>query len=105
MTSRYSMKVKLKRVYGREKSVVGRALLIESIFNLVDKDGCRDRARLSNIESALNDLKKQCDTWGIKELVMPRIGCGRDRLKWVDVRKLIYEIFDNSDINVTVYIM
>lgn len=105
VNSRYNMKNKLKRVYGKEESVVGRALRIENVFNLVDKDGCRDRARLSDIESALLDMKKQCDNLGIKELIMPRVGCGRDRLKWADVRKLIYDIFGNSDIDVTVYIM
>lgn len=104
INNRYNMKIKLERVYGKEESVVGRALRIENVFNLVDKDKCKDRARLSDLESALFDMKRQCYNWGIKELIMPRVGCGRDRLKWSDVRKLIYDIFDNSDIDITIYV-
>ena len=104
INNRYNMKIKLERVYGKEESVVGRALHIENVFNLVDKAKCRDRADIAYLTDALIDMKNQCDIYGIKHIIMPRIGCGRDRLNWVDVKNNIDYIFGNSDIDITIYV-
>ena len=39
----------------------------------------------------------------IKTLVMPRIGCGLDKLQWENVKKMIKEIFQDTDITIEVY--
>ena len=34
---------------------------------------------------------------------MPRIGCGLDRLNWDDVKILINEVFENSEVKIKVF--
>ena len=38
----------------------------------------------------------------IKKLVMPKIGCGLDRLSWDKVEPMIQEIFKDLDIEIVV---
>lgn len=38
----------------------------------------------------------------IKRLVMPKIGCGLDRLSWEKVEPMIKEIFKNLDIEIII---
>jgi hypothetical protein len=34
---------------------------------------------------------------------MPRIGCGFDKLQWKNVKKMIKEIFEDTDVAIEVY--
>lgn len=101
--NRYNMRTKIQRKYG-DTVDAGKAILVERVFNLVDKYGCRDRADIAYLTDALIDMKNQCDIYGISHIIMPRIGCGRDRLNWSEVRNNIDYIFGNSDIDITIYI-
>ena len=38
----------------------------------------------------------------IKKLVMPKIGCGLDRLSWGKVEPMVQEIFKDLDIEIVV---
>jgi hypothetical protein len=40
----------------------------------------------------------------IRVVVMPKIGCGRDRLDWEVVKLIIKKCFFNSNIKITIYI-
>ena len=72
------------------------------VINLVTKEEYNDKPTMETMQSALEDLKRQIPEDA--KLVMPKIGCGLDRLKWEDVKKLIFEIFEDTDIDITVYI-
>ena len=86
---------------------LGKALYIEArdtkIFNLVDKQDRYDFADYIYIEQALIDMKNQCKALGITSVIMPRIGCGRDKLDWTVVSAIIKEIFEDTDMKITVY--
>lgn len=103
INSRYNTKLKLKRKFG-DTVEPGKAVLVDNIFNLVDKRRCRGKADIVYLTDALIDMKNQCDIYGIKHIIMPRIGCGRDRLNWVDVKRNIDDIFGNSDIDIIIYV-
>lgn len=103
VNNRYNMRLKIQRKFG-DTVEPGKAVLVDNIFNLVDKQGCRDKADIAYLTDALIDMKNQCDIFGIKHIIMPRIGCGRDRLNWTDVKNNIDYIFGNSDIDITIYI-
>jgi hypothetical protein len=47
-------------------------------------------------------MKQQCLDEGITKLVMPKIGCGRDKLSWVMVSDMIAEVFDDTDVEILV---
>jgi hypothetical protein len=40
---------------------------------------------------------------GVKEVAIPTIGCGLDGLDWPRVQKLIFLIFQNDPVEITVY--
>lgn len=88
---------------GNHKSYVGKALLIDNIFNLVTKSRYFEKPTYDTLKHTLEDMKQQCDKYGIKRLAMPRIGCGLDRLNWDMVKKIIKEIFTDTDIEIVVY--
>ena len=81
---------------------VGKALLVENVFNLVTKGHWKEKPTYDNLKNALLDMKQQCLDEGITKLAMPKIGCGRDKLSWVDVSDIIAEVFDDTDIEILV---
>ena len=72
------------------------------IFNLVTKRNYWDKPTLITIKNALIWLREQCEIYNIKKIAMPRIGCGLDRQDWSEVKKLIEEVFDDTDIKILV---
>ena len=48
-------------------------------------------------------LKNMCIVNNVKELSMPKIGCGLDRLDWNIVRVYIQKVFADTDIEISVY--
>lgn len=57
---------------------------------------------LKNLKSCLYDLKLQMILNNEKYLALPKIGCGLDRCNWSDVKMLIEEVFNNTEIEVRV---
>lgn len=39
----------------------------------------------------------------VEELIMPKIGCGLDRLNWNEVKNMIIKTFQNTNLIITVY--
>lgn len=54
------------------------------------------------LKSALLDLKRQLIKNSEPEIAMPMIGCGLDKLQWAKVKAIIEEVFDNTNIDVTI---
>ena len=48
-------------------------------------------------------MKTQIAEQNIKEISMPAIGCGLDRLNFNDVRKSLETIFKDVDITINIY--
>ena len=74
-----------------------------TLFNLVTKPTWRGSPTLATFRRSLAELARQCQQRGVRELAMPRIGCGLDGLEWNSVRGLIEEAFVDSDVHVHVY--
>lgn len=73
-----------------------------TVFNLVTKRNYWNKPTLTTIKEALEDMCYQCGYLQIKKLAIPQLGCGLDRLDWSDVRTLIKEVFDDTDIEIVV---
>lgn len=86
----------------------GFCLIYNRTFNLVTKEHYWEKPTINTMRNALMDLKNLCihalTYSNLKKfsLAMPRIGCGLDRLKWEQVRDLIHEVFDDTDVDITV---
>lgn len=103
---RMDMRRRLHKQYpipqGEKYANVGKALLVDKTFNLVTKTYCYKKPTYDSLQETLVDMKRQCKELGIKNLAMPYIGCGLDRLEWDKVRKMICRIFEDMDIEIVV---
>ncbi|MBR2981084.1 MAG: macro domain-containing protein [Odoribacter sp.] len=102
----YNMRFKLHRDYaipdGQKSANVGRALLVDNVFNLVTKERCFHKPTYDSLYEALADMEEQCRNFDIKKIAMPLIGCGLDRLDWEKVKDVIEDVFGETDIEILV---
>lgn len=102
----YNMRFKLHRDYaipeGEKFANVGRALLVDNVFNLVTKERSFYKPTYDTLYETLVDMRNQCEKMNIEKLAMPLIGCGLDRLQWDKVRDIIEDVFENTDIEILV---
>ncbi len=78
------------------------ALYMDGFFNLVTKDCYKDKATYDGLREALKDLKINLYYFGISQLAIPRLGCGKDKLDWNVVEEIIKECFFDMKIDIFV---
>jgi hypothetical protein len=74
-----------------------------TIYNMQTKPKFYNKPTFANFEVSVRNLRRKMDQRGDKYLAIPKIGCGRDLLKWQKVLPLIEEVFRGSDIEIRVY--
>lgn len=79
----------------------GTCILEGRVCNLVTKERYFHKPTLSSMRDALLNMKKKIPKDA--HLCMPTIGAGLDRLSWENVRKEIQDVFQDTDVTVTVY--
>lgn len=102
----YNMRYKLHSQYpipnGEKFANVGKALLVDNVFNLVTKAHCFHKPTYDSLYETLVDMKDQCEEWDITKIAIPYIGCGLDRLEWDKVRDIIEDVFEDTDVEILV---
>lgn len=102
----YNMRHKLHKFYpiptGSAYANVGKALLVDNVFNLVTKDRYYHKPSYTMLTETLGDMKTQMLYYDIKKIAMPTIGCGLDRLEWDEVKDIITRMFSDTDIEIVV---
>lgn len=102
----YNMRFKLFKNYpfemGEKYGYVGKALLIDNVFNLVTKPKCYHKPSYDTLLDTIIDLSDQCKKLNITKLAMPKIGSGLDKLDWEKVKEIIQDVFEDSDIEILV---
>lgn len=102
----YNMRFKLHRNYaipdGQKYANVGRALLVDNVFNLVTKPRCFHKPTYDSLYDTLIDMREQCEESSIKKLAMPLISCGLDRLDWSQVKDVIEDVFSETDVEILI---
>lgn len=116
---KYDMKAKLQELYpaGMPNTnpvnflpamptrpvLLGKAIKVGNTYNLITKLRTSDiplnYARLSD---ALWDLKNQIEKNKETHLVIPKLGCGIDRMEWDIVSRIIEDKFKYTDVTITV---
>lgn len=86
-----------------KSSTYGEALIVDNVCNLVTKLNSYDKPTYLSLTSALDNLYGYCIRYNIKSLVMPKIGCGLDKLDWNNVKVILESKFDDLDIDIRVY--
>lgn len=74
------------------------------IYNLVTKPHHWQKPVPNDIHAALKTMKEHALKHSVKAIAMPFLGSGRDKLDFlVDVLPLIYDVFENSHIDIHIY--
>ena len=73
------------------------------VYNLVTKPRYFDKPTYESLKDCLLSLKNHTEVHYVNSISMPRIGCGLDRLDWLKVKKIIFDVFKHSKISVYVY--
>lgn len=98
---KYDMRRKLKK-YAADRNIVGTAVLIENVFNLITKERYFQKPSYENLTSALIAMREYSVLKKINSIGMPKIGCGLDRLEWNRVEKIITDVFEDTDCSITI---
>lgn len=73
------------------------------IANLITKRYYYNKLTYETLEESLAELREYVDKNSIKRILMPKIGCGLDGLKWEKVKLKIEEIFATADVEILVF--
>lgn len=73
-----------------------------TIINMITKKNYYNKPTYNDFKISLEKVKEICIKNNIKEITMPKIGCGLDRLNWYKVKNIIKCVFDDTDITINV---
>ena len=74
------------------------------IYHLLTKDRFYHKPTYAALRAPLERMREHAEAHGVMAISIPQIGCGLDQLEWPLVRTIIQEIFEPSDVRITVYI-
>uniref|UniRef100_A0A914VF27 Macro domain-containing protein n=1 Tax=Plectus sambesii TaxID=2011161 RepID=A0A914VF27_9BILA len=75
------------------------------VFYLITKRIYSDKPTYESLESSLMDMKNELLTAGVTKLAIPKLGCGLDGLNWHQVKAIIERVFEDTDVDVVVYLL
>ena len=78
-------------------------MVIDDVINLVTKARYWQKPTYDSLGVCLYSLLEIASVLRVKTLIMPRIGCGLDKLEWNKVKEMIKDIFKDTDIGIEVY--
>lgn len=100
------VKKQLCEKYPKQWQGRGYCLITETngitVGNLVTKQRYFHKPTLETLRQALEDLCTQALEIKLQRIAMPKIGCGLDRLNWEDVRKIVKEVFGDTEVEILV---
>lgn len=99
---KFDMKNRLINLFGEVHSPF--CIQVDNVFNLITKDVSYSKPTYDSLLQALIQMRDTMITNGNKKLAIPQIGCGLDGLKWDIVRAIIKDVFQETDIEIIVYI-
>lgn len=75
------------------------------IANLVTKEKYFNKPTYASLKKSLRACSDVLSEHGlpVKRLIMPKIGCGLDRLDWSCVKPLIEDVFSDTDYKILVF--
>lgn len=90
--------------YSHPNPKIGSCIEHNGVYNLITKKYSSGKPTYQSLQNALDDMATQISqNKDIEELIMPKIGCGLDRLNWNEVKNMIIKTFQNTNLIITVY--
>lgn len=72
-------------------------------IHMVTKNLKNDKPTMAHLIRCLRKTAELCTTMGVRDVQMPKIGCGLDKLQWHEVEDAIESTIARSGINVIIY--
>lgn len=98
----YDMRYKLHLHFPDYTYEGGDSLMVDNVFNLVTKEKCFHKPTYESLAEALGVMRRQIESFDIKKLAIPKLGCGLDRLIFEKVLDVIEETLGDLDIEILV---
>ena len=73
------------------------------IYYLITKRKFHDKPLYSDIESALLNMKLHAELNDVRNIDLPKIGCGLDKMVWDKVKMIIKSVFCDSNIKIRIF--
>ena len=73
------------------------------IYTLVTKRKFFHRSNYDTLQMSLLAMKSHMERNNIREIAIPRLGSGYDKLHWPTVFSLLYNIFSNSNVQIVIF--
>ncbi|XP_027026073.2 ADP-ribose glycohydrolase OARD1 [Tachysurus fulvidraco] len=73
------------------------------VYYLITKEKYNDKPTNETLRQSLEAMKAHCLENGVTRLSIPRIGCGLDKLSWKNVSEIIEEVYQHTNVTITVY--
>ena len=73
------------------------------IYNLVTKKNFWEKPTYESLQESLRAMQNHAFQHNVKEICMPKIGCGLDKLEWNKVKILLKEVFAGGITHITIY--
>lgn len=100
------VKKQLCEKYPKQWQGRGYCLITETngvvVGNLVTKERYFHKPTLETLRQALENFQKQALEMRLQKIAMPRLGCGLDKLEWADVREVIKDTFNDTELEILV---
>jgi len=75
------------------------------VYYLVTKERYWHKPTYLSLRSSLQAMKRHVLQYAVSSIAMPKIACGLDGLVWEKVRDILTDVFKDTDINITVYVI
>lgn len=94
----------------KQQAKVGQVAIIERpggkdafVYALITKAKYFYKPTLKDLERSLVFMRDHACSHGVMHICMPKIGCGLDKLRWGDVKRLLLETFSPTGMKISVY--
>ena len=74
-----------------------------SVYNLITKDRYYQKPSYVDLRKSLESMRSHVVSRGVSRISIPRLGCGLDRLEWSVVKQILFEVFIDCNLVITVY--
>ena len=73
------------------------------VYYLITKKKYWGKPTYKTLKDSLLSMRQHIQDNGVRDLSMPRIGCGLDKLQWSRVELMLKEIFEDMELTITIY--
>ena len=73
------------------------------VYNLITKDRYYQKPSYVDLRRSLESMRSHVVSRGVSRISIPRLGCGLDQLEWSVVKQILFEVFVDCNLVITVY--